>query len=176
MEALRLYIRHVRPHFESNSEDILLVTRHGKNSPNYRAFLGKWSTRRPTGKYIHPTRLRQIVETESSTHLSADQQAFVSEDQKHTSNVARVKYKKLRSRDAATKAKEALSTIGNKSTLTLSPSGKSVSEHNSTTTNMNTEEADATKRSPPKKVPFSRDEDTVQRNPTVWMGSIDRGR
>ena len=39
LEALRLYIRHVSPHFENNSEDILLVTRHGKNLPNYQAFL-----------------------------------------------------------------------------------------------------------------------------------------
>ena len=74
-----------------------------------------------TGKYIYPTRLRQIVKTENSTHLSAEQQAFVSKDQKHTSTVARMKYKKLRSRDVAAKAKEAFATIGKTSTLSLSP-------------------------------------------------------
>ena len=104
-----------------------------------------------TGKCIYPTRLRQIIETERSTHLSAEQQAFVSEDQKHTSSVARLKYKKLRSRDVVAKGKEALATIGKTSTLSLSPSENSVSEHNSTTTTIiKTEEADAAKRSPPR--------------------------
>ena len=115
-----------------------------------------------TGKCIYPTRLRQIIETERSTHLSAEQQAFVSENQKHTSAVARIKYKKVCLRDVAAKAKEALATIGKTSALSLSPSASSVSEDNSTTTaNIKTEEeADATKSSPrPKKVPFSRDED-----------------
>ena len=142
LEALRLYIRHVRPHFESNSEDILLVTRHGKKLTKLSSILGNL-VYAATGKYIHPTRLRQIVETESSTHLSAEQQAFVSENQKHTSQVARIKYKKFRSRDVAAKAKEALATIGKTSTLSsLSPTENSSSEHNATTTNIKTEDAD----------------------------------
>ena len=160
LEALDLYIRHVRPHFESNSEDILLVTRHGKKLTKLSSILGNL-VYTATGKYIHPTRLRQIVETESSTHLSAEQQAFVSENQKHTSQVARIKYKKFRSRDVAAKAKEALATIGKTSTLSsLSPTENSASEHNATTTNIKTEDADDTKRPPPaKKVPFSVAED-----------------
>ena len=72
-----------------------------------------------TGQYIHHTRLHQIVETESSIYLNAKQQAFVSEDQKHTFNCARVKYKKLRSRDVSAKAKEALATTGKTFTLSL---------------------------------------------------------
>ena len=159
LEALHLYIRHVRPHFESNSEDILLVTRHGKKLTKLSSILDNL-VYTATGKYIHPTRLRQIVETESSTHLSAEQQAFVSENQKHTSAVARLKYKKFRSRDVAAKAKEALATIGKTSTLSLSPTENSASEHNATTTNIKTEDADVTKRPPPaKKVPFSVAED-----------------
>ena len=83
------------------------------------------------------------METESSTHLSAEQQVFVSEDQKHTSAVARIKYKKVRLRDVAAKAKEALATIGKISTLSLPPTGNSVSEH----IKIKIEEVDATKRS-----------------------------
>ena len=159
----------MRPHFENNSEDILLVTRHGKEFNKLSSILGKmvYST---TGKYIHPTRLRQVVETESSTHLSAEHQAFVSKDQKHTSNVANVKYKKLRSRNVAAKAKEALATIGKTITLSLLPVENSVSEHNLTTTNIKIEEADATKRSPLKKVPISRDEETCLFNEIQQYG------
>ncbi len=70
-----------------------------------------------TGKYIHPTRLRQIIETESASKLSTEQQSFVSEDQKHTTHVARVSYQKMRSRDVAIRAKEALATLGKTSSL-----------------------------------------------------------
>ena len=48
------------------------------------------------GKYIHPTRYRQIIETESVNNLDLEAQQLVSEDQKHSSNVARVHYQKLR--------------------------------------------------------------------------------
>ena len=47
-----------------------------------------------TGKYAHPTRYRQIVETASSRTLR----------QKHSSVVARVDYQKGRSREVASKA------------------------------------------------------------------------
>ena len=48
------------------------------------------------GKYIHPTRYRQIIETESVNNLDLEAQQLVSEDQKHSSNAARVHYQKLR--------------------------------------------------------------------------------
>ena len=44
------------------------------------------------GKYIHPTRYRQIVETESSQFLTTEECQLVSEDQKHSSRVAKVHY------------------------------------------------------------------------------------
>jgi len=49
------------------------------------------------GKYIHPTRYTQIIETESVSKLDLEEQRFVSEDQKHSLNVARVHYQKFRS-------------------------------------------------------------------------------
>ena len=57
-----------------------------------------------TGKYVHPTRYRQIVETASSRTLSSSAQDAISEDQKHSSVVARVHYQKRRSREVASKA------------------------------------------------------------------------
>ena len=47
------------------------------------------------GKYIHHTRYRQIVETESASMLGLeDQKNIVSRDQKHSSQVARIYYQK----------------------------------------------------------------------------------
>lgn len=55
------------------------------------------------GKYIHPRRYRQIVETESVKTLTKEEQDVASENQKHSSVVARVHYQKQRSRDIAAK-------------------------------------------------------------------------
>ena len=63
------------------------------------------------GKYVHPTRYRQIVETASSKKLSSKAQGTISEDQKHSSIVARVHYQKQRSREVATKAHEYLESL-----------------------------------------------------------------
>ena len=63
------------------------------------------------GKYIHPTRYRQIIEMESVNKLDLQEQRFVSEDQKHSSNVARVHYQKLRSRDVALKGRSCMEKL-----------------------------------------------------------------
>ena len=49
------------------------------------------------GKYIHPTQYRQIIETQSAEFLQPKEQKWISEDQKHSSNVACVHYQKKRS-------------------------------------------------------------------------------
>ena len=59
-------------------------------------------------KYINPTRHRQIIETESSETFEVHEQEWVSEDQKHSSNVARLHYRKKRSRDVAEKGQNCL--------------------------------------------------------------------
>ena len=51
--------------------------------------------------YIHPTRYKQIIETQSAEFLLPREQKWISEDQKHSSNVARVHYQKKRSREVA---------------------------------------------------------------------------
>ena len=63
------------------------------------------------GKYVHPTRYRQIIETESVQILNVEEQKLVSEDQKHSSNVARVHYQKLRSRDVAIKGRTCMEKL-----------------------------------------------------------------
>jgi hypothetical protein len=64
------------------------------------------------GKYIHPTRYRQIIETESVNNLDLEEQQLVSEDQKHSgSNVARVRYQKLRSREVALKGRSCMEKL-----------------------------------------------------------------
>ena len=53
------------------------------------------------GKSIHPTRYRQIIETESAEKLSLEDQTNISLDQKHSSQVARIYYQKNPSRRVA---------------------------------------------------------------------------
>ena len=57
-----------------------------------------------TGKYLHPTRYRQIVEKTNPRILSSSAQDAISEDQKHNSVLARVHYQKRRSREVDSKA------------------------------------------------------------------------
>ena len=63
------------------------------------------------GKYIHPRRYRQIVETQSLNELTSEEQRILSEDQKHSSGVAKVHYQKQRSREVALKGHECLQKL-----------------------------------------------------------------
>ena len=60
------------------------------------------------GKYIHPTRYRQIVETTSADRLTRAEQETISEDQKHSSTVAKIYYKKKQSRNVALEGKRCM--------------------------------------------------------------------
>ena len=61
--------------------------------------------------YIHPTRYRQIVETQSLNELTSEEQKILSEDQKHSSAVDKVHYQKRRSREIALKGHECLQKL-----------------------------------------------------------------
>ena len=63
------------------------------------------------GKYIHLIRYQQIIETESSETLDTTEQEWISEDQKHSSHVAKVHYQKKRSRDVALKGQQCLKKL-----------------------------------------------------------------
>ena len=80
------------------------------------------------GKYINPTRYRQIIETESVQTLSPDEQKWVTEDQKHSSNVARAHYQKTRSRDIVLKGQCCINKLRGKAGELLDKSLKEISE------------------------------------------------
>lgn len=109
MHVLDGYITHIRPLLKPAC-DYVLVTRNGGQHNKLGELMSKLVFD-ATGKYVHPTRYRQIVETASSRHLSSSAQSTISEDQKHSSVVARVHYQKRRSREVASKAHEILETL-----------------------------------------------------------------
>ena len=76
--------------------DFLLVNRNGTQFTKLTEALEKL-VYEAIGKYINPTRHRQIIETESCSYLDNEEQESISEDQKHSSNLARISYKKKRS-------------------------------------------------------------------------------
>jgi hypothetical protein len=102
MDVLRGYINHIRPQLKPSC-DYVLVTRNGGQHSKLGESMSKLVFD-ATGKYVHPTRYRQIVETASSKKLDGSAQSAISEDQKHSSVVAKVHYQKQRSRDVATEA------------------------------------------------------------------------
>ena len=112
MQVLDGYISHIRPLLRPTC-DFVLVTRNGGQHNKLGELMSKLVFD-ATGKYVHPTRYRQIVETASSRQLSSSAQSTISEDQKHSSVVARVHYQKQRSREVASKAHEYLERLHGK--------------------------------------------------------------
>ena len=109
MQVLDGYINHVRPLLKPNC-DYVLVTRNGGQHNKLGELMSKLVFD-ATGKYVHPTRYRQIVETASCKQLSSSAQSTISEDQKHSSVMARVHYQKQRSREVASKAHKCLKEL-----------------------------------------------------------------
>ena len=112
MQVLDGYINHNRPLLRPTC-DFLLVTRNGGQHNKLGELMSKLVFD-ATGKYVHLTRYRQIVETASCRQLSSSAQSTISEDQKHSSVVARVHYQKQRSREVASKAHEYLERLHGK--------------------------------------------------------------
>lgn len=109
IQVIDLYVEYCRPLLNPKS-DFLLVTSSGNMCTNlcHSMILIVHSA---IQKYIHPTRYRQIIETASCDQLSTEEQAILSEDQKHSSEVAKIYYKKKISRDIAQKGKEAMEKL-----------------------------------------------------------------
>jgi len=115
MQVLDGYINHIRPLLKPNC-DYVLVTRNGGQHNKLGELMSKLVFD-ATGKYIHPPCYRQIVETASTRHLSSTAQSTITEDQKHSSVVARVHYQKQKSREVAGKAHKCLGKLhGDKGT------------------------------------------------------------
>ncbi|CAH3146189.1 unnamed protein product, partial [Porites lobata] len=81
-------------------EELLEVV--GRYLPRYESVLKTCRDKPDT--YVHAARCHQIVETASSRTISSNAQGAISEDQKHSSVVARVHHQKRRSREVASKA------------------------------------------------------------------------
>ena len=109
MQVLDSYINFVRPLLKPQCE-IVLVTKTGGQHSKLGDVMSKLVFD-AIGKYIHPTRYRQIVETESLNQLTSKEQRILSEDQKHSSAVAKVHYQKQRSREVAAIAHECLQKL-----------------------------------------------------------------
>ena len=109
MQILDGYINFVRPLLKPQC-DFVLVTKNGSQHSK----LGNERSKLvldAIGKYIHPTRYRQIVERQSLHALDDKEHRLLSEDQKHSSIVAKVHYQKRRSREVAVKAHECLQKL-----------------------------------------------------------------
>jgi len=106
LHILQLFIDHVRPLLRPSCDFLLIST----NGTQFQSLTTAMTilVHEAIGKYIHPTRYRQIVETESSSRLSYEEQEVISEDQKHSSTVAKTFYKKKRSRDVALAGKRCM--------------------------------------------------------------------
>ena len=121
MQMIDLYLEHVRPRLQPNCDYLLVST----NGSQYQSLTSAMVmlVHQTIGKNINPTRYRQIIETESSDRLTLDEQRVISEDQKHSSRVAKVYYKKKQSRLVAIGGKQCMdkmtekSRVGSKSNL-----------------------------------------------------------
>ena len=109
MQVLNGYISYVRPLLKPRC-DFVLVNRNGDQHGKLGEIMSKLVFD-AIGKYIHPTRYRQIVETQSLNQLTSEEQRILSEDQKHSSAVAKVHYQKQRSREVALKGHECLQKL-----------------------------------------------------------------
>ncbi|XP_028414248.1 uncharacterized protein LOC114537305 [Dendronephthya gigantea] len=109
IQLLENYIKYVRPLLTPTCEYVL-VNRNGKQ---FQKLTGVFSVLvfEAIGKYIHPTRYRQIIETGSAQVLLPNEQKWISEDQKHSSNVARVHYQKKRSREVAMRGRQCMQKL-----------------------------------------------------------------
>lgn len=109
LKIIDLYVTHVRPRLHPKCNFVFLNTNGAmqQNLCNCMSIL----VHQAIGKYIHPTRYRQIVETESVERLSAEDQQAISKDQKHSSHVAQVHYQKKLSREVAEKGKECMQKL-----------------------------------------------------------------
>ena len=107
LQMIDLYLEHVRPRLQPTCEYILVYT----NGSQYQSLASAMVmlVHQVIGKNINPTRYRQII----SDRLT--QQRVISEDQKHSSRVAKVYYKKEQWRLVAIGGKQFMDKMTEKS-------------------------------------------------------------
>ena len=103
------YMNYIRP-LLNPACNYLLDCRNGKQISKLTNIFGR-VVYEAIGKYINPTRYRQIIETEIIEKRNTSEQANLSQDQKHTSAVAKIHYQKRKSEDIAAKAKKIMDKL-----------------------------------------------------------------
>ena len=105
-KILDMYTSVIRPRMKPQCNFVVI----SNSGQQYNSFTTAMTllVKQAIGKYVHPTRLRQIVETTSSELLTPAEQEAVTADQKHNSHVAQRSYKKRLSREVAVKGKECM--------------------------------------------------------------------
>ena len=106
------YVNYIRPRLNLAC-NYLLLSRNGKQISKLTNTFGR-VVYEAIGKYINPTRYRQIIETESIEKLNTSEQVNLSQDQKHTSAVAKIHYQKRKSEDIAAKANKIMDKLRDK--------------------------------------------------------------
>lgn len=106
IEIIDLYLEHIRPRLNPQCDFLLLST----NGTQFQSLTTAMTmlVHQAIGKHINPTRYRQIIETESSERLNIEEQHYISEDQKHSSTVAKIFYKKKQSRVVAIEGRKCM--------------------------------------------------------------------
>lgn len=99
LDFVVMYMERIRPLCTPKCDYVIL----NSNGTQYTSFCNAMSilTHEAIGKHITPTRYRAIVETESVERLDKEKQAIISQDQKHSSAIARRCYQKKLSRQIA---------------------------------------------------------------------------
>ena len=105
------YVKHIRPLMQPRCNYVLAT----RNGTQYSKLCDLMSALvfQAIGNYIHPTWFRQIVETESANRLSIEEKDLITKDQKHSSRVTEVHYRKRSSREVALKARECMKKLQN---------------------------------------------------------------
>ena len=126
MHVLDDYVRNVRPNVFPKCEYLLLMrigTQFTKLSQAMCLLVYE-----AIGKYVHPTRYQQIIEQLLNADvLSLEEKELISQDQKHTSNVARIHYRRKRSRVVAEKGNHCIKKLRGESGKQLGSSLKNSS-------------------------------------------------
>ena len=160
LTLIKNYINFIRPRLNPCC-DYVLICRNGKQISKLSNIFGR-VVFLAIGKYINPTRYRQIIEAERAEKLTLDEQTCLSEDQKHTSNVAKIHYQKLRSENIAMKARSCLAKLQDSSKFSKQLSEVNKATHSSNKINFERDEP-RKQGLRKKKVAFSDSEDNFIR-------------
>ena len=86
------YVKYIRPFLHPDC-DYLLINRNEKQLSKLTDCFSILVFE-AIGKYVNPTRYGQIIGTESCDNLELEERTWISEDQKHSSQVAKMHYQK----------------------------------------------------------------------------------